>query len=183
MSSNVGRITAGYLRFGDAVRVRTAEAANYHVDIPVSGTMVARTGLRDPVYSDPRTAAVFMPSLPADTGLRQRMRSAVPDASAYGRPSGVGESAWPADHASRSTSRPLSTSPIREAPHWFSVLRMVDVESRRPDGLLTSSARCTTPRADSHRCLDLWPAAQLFRRHPCAGNPQPASAQYRGRWS
>ena len=39
----VGRITVGYLRFGDAVRARTADATNYHVDIPVTGTMVART--------------------------------------------------------------------------------------------------------------------------------------------
>ena len=62
----IGRITAGYLRFGDAMRVRTTEAANYHLDIPIAGSSAMRSGLGPPVYATPSTAAVFMPGRPAE---------------------------------------------------------------------------------------------------------------------
>ncbi|MGX7681204.1 AraC-like ligand-binding domain-containing protein [Jatrophihabitans sp. DSM 45814] len=62
----VGHVTAGYLRLGDAIRVRTADATNYHIDIPVAGRATMRSGRRDRVYCTRRTAAVFMPGLPAD---------------------------------------------------------------------------------------------------------------------
>jgi AraC-like DNA-binding protein len=63
---SIGRITAGFLRFGDAMRIRTAEAANYHLDIPTAGSSVMRSGLGPPVYATPSTGAVFMPGRPAD---------------------------------------------------------------------------------------------------------------------
>jgi AraC-like DNA-binding protein len=69
MSLNVikiGRVTAGYLQFGDAVRIQTVEAANYHVDIPVAGRATMQAGRRDPVYGTRRTAAIFAPGLPVD---------------------------------------------------------------------------------------------------------------------
>lgn len=62
----IGRITAGYLRFGDAMRIRTTEAANYHLDIPTRGSSAMRSGSEPPVYATPSTAAVFMPGRPAD---------------------------------------------------------------------------------------------------------------------
>jgi AraC-like DNA-binding protein len=62
----VGRVTAGYLRFGDVMRVRTSEAVNYHVDIPIAGSSAMRSGSGPPVYATPSTAAVFMPGRPAD---------------------------------------------------------------------------------------------------------------------
>jgi AraC-like DNA-binding protein len=62
----IGRVTAGYLRFGDAMRIRTTEAANYHLDIPTAGSSVMRSGSEPPVYATPSTAAVFMPGRPAD---------------------------------------------------------------------------------------------------------------------
>lgn len=62
----VGRVTAGYLRFGSAIRIRTAEATDYHVDIPVSGTAVMRAGAHGPVYGTPRAARIFMPGYAAD---------------------------------------------------------------------------------------------------------------------
>ena len=62
----IGRITAGYLRFGDAMRIRTTEAANYHLDIPTAGSSAMRSGSGPPVYATPSTAAVFMPGRPAD---------------------------------------------------------------------------------------------------------------------
>ena len=69
MSLNVikiGRVTAGYLQFRDAVRIQTVEAANYHVDIPVAGRATMQAGSRDPVYGTPQTAAIFAPGLPVD---------------------------------------------------------------------------------------------------------------------
>jgi AraC-like DNA-binding protein len=62
----VGRTTAGYLRFGDAIQIRTSEATDYHVDIPLTGRATMRAGLHKPVYGTPRTAAVFTPGYPAD---------------------------------------------------------------------------------------------------------------------
>jgi AraC-like DNA-binding protein len=62
----VGRVTAGYLHFGDALRIQTVEAANYHVDIPLTGRARMQAGPRDPVYGTPQTAAIFAPGLPVD---------------------------------------------------------------------------------------------------------------------
>ena len=62
----VGRVTAGYLRFGDAIRIHTTEATDYHVDIPLTGRATMRAGLRRPFCGTPQTAAVFMPGFPAD---------------------------------------------------------------------------------------------------------------------
>jgi AraC-like DNA-binding protein len=62
----VGRVTAGYLRFGDPVRIRTAEAENYYVGIPMVGSTLARAGLKAPVYSTPKLASVVTPDVPAD---------------------------------------------------------------------------------------------------------------------
>jgi AraC-like DNA-binding protein len=62
----VGRTTAGYLRFGDAIHIRTSEATDYHVDIPLTGRATMRAGLHKPVYGSPKTAAVFMPGYTAD---------------------------------------------------------------------------------------------------------------------
>jgi len=62
----VGRVTAGYVRFGDAIRIHTVEATDYHVDIPVSGRAVMRAGARAPLYGSPQTARIFMPGYAAD---------------------------------------------------------------------------------------------------------------------
>jgi AraC-like DNA-binding protein len=62
----VGRTTAGYLRFGDAIHIRTSDATDYHVDIPLTGRARMRAGLYKPVYGTPQTAAVFTPGYPAD---------------------------------------------------------------------------------------------------------------------
>ena len=62
----VGRVTAGYLRFGAAIDIHTAEATDYHVDIPLTGKAIMRSGLRRPFTGTPRTAGVFMPGHTAD---------------------------------------------------------------------------------------------------------------------
>ena len=62
----IGHITAGYLRFGDAMRIRTTEATNFHLDIPTAGSSAMRSGSQPPIHATPSTAAVFMPGRPAD---------------------------------------------------------------------------------------------------------------------
>jgi AraC-like DNA-binding protein len=60
----VGRVTAGYLQFGDSLRIQTTEAAHYHLDIPVSGTAKMQSGSREPVYGSRHKAALFPTGLP-----------------------------------------------------------------------------------------------------------------------
>jgi AraC-like DNA-binding protein len=62
----VGAITAGYLRYGGGVRLVTADAANYHVNVPVVGSCEQRCGSFEPVLTSPARAAVFMPGHPAE---------------------------------------------------------------------------------------------------------------------
>jgi AraC-like DNA-binding protein len=57
----VADVTVAYARFGHAVEVATAEAENYHVDLPISGSARFRTGRLEPIEGTPRRAAVFMP--------------------------------------------------------------------------------------------------------------------------
>lgn len=68
----VGRVTCGYMRFNDALRLETAEAEHYHIDIPTAGRATMRAGLGQSIYATPRKAGVFMPGRPVaiDTGER-----------------------------------------------------------------------------------------------------------------
>ncbi|GAA1640683.1 AraC family transcriptional regulator [Kribbella alba] len=63
----MGAVTVGYFRYGGAVRMVTADAGNYHVNVPVAGQCEQQCGSLEPVLaSTNRTAAVFMPGYPAD---------------------------------------------------------------------------------------------------------------------
>jgi hypothetical protein len=63
----MGAVTVGYFRYGGAVRMVTADASNYHINVPVAGQCEQQCGSFDPVLaSTNRTAAVFMPGYPAD---------------------------------------------------------------------------------------------------------------------
>jgi len=57
----VGRVTCGYMRFDEAVRIETAEPENYHIDIPTGGRATMRAGLGASVHATQNTAGVFMP--------------------------------------------------------------------------------------------------------------------------
>lgn len=57
----VGRITFGHMRFREPVRIRTTEAVDYHLDIPVRSRMTARTAGGAPLHGTERIAGVFMP--------------------------------------------------------------------------------------------------------------------------
>jgi AraC-like DNA-binding protein len=72
----VGRARIGYVRFSADVRIVTEEAANYHLNIPLSGRSRSRAGNRDEVVSAPGTAVVYMPGEPVElcwtSGIQQR---------------------------------------------------------------------------------------------------------------
>ncbi len=68
----VGRLTCGYMRFQDAVRLETAEAENYHIDIPTSGRAIMRAGLGPPIYGTRQTAGIFMPGRPVTIDCGER---------------------------------------------------------------------------------------------------------------
>ncbi|MEK6344985.1 MAG: AraC family transcriptional regulator, partial [Curtobacterium sp.] len=57
---SAGRITFGYMRFREAVSIRTAEPVDYFIDIPVrsEATMRAARGTR--LRGTERSAGVFM---------------------------------------------------------------------------------------------------------------------------
>jgi AraC-like DNA-binding protein len=65
-ATQVGALTVSYVRVGRDLHVDTAEAENYHVNLPLSGGTRSRSGRLERVESTSRLAAVFMPGLPAD---------------------------------------------------------------------------------------------------------------------
>ena len=62
----LGALTAGRLTYGRRVRLRTADAENFHVNLPLRGRVVSRSGAREPVMTGPRECLVFSPGAPAD---------------------------------------------------------------------------------------------------------------------
>ena len=63
-----GSLTAGLLKFGRHASVHTATASDFHVNIPVSGTAVSRSGINPRALTEPGEAAVFAPQ--ASTEVR-----------------------------------------------------------------------------------------------------------------
>lgn len=61
-----GRITFGYMRFREAVRMRTAEPVDYHLDIPVRSQMTMRAARGTRFRGTEQTAGVFMPGRPVE---------------------------------------------------------------------------------------------------------------------
>ena len=68
----VGRLTCGYMQFQHPVRIQTAEAENYHVDIPTRGRATMRAGHGSPVHGTQQTAGVFMPGRPVELDIGER---------------------------------------------------------------------------------------------------------------
>ncbi|HEU5036671.1 MAG TPA: AraC family transcriptional regulator [Nocardioides sp.] len=62
----LGALTAGRLTFGRPVRLRTAEAANFHVNIPLHGRAASSNGSGEPVSTSPGEGLVFSPGAPAE---------------------------------------------------------------------------------------------------------------------
>jgi AraC-like DNA-binding protein len=62
----LGALTVGRLSYGRRVHLRTADAANFHVNIPLRGRVSSRSGTRDPVTTGPGNGLVFSPEAPAE---------------------------------------------------------------------------------------------------------------------
>jgi AraC-like DNA-binding protein len=62
----IGALTAGRLTYGPRVRLRTADAENFHVNIPLRGHAATRRGTGDPVTTKPGEGVVFSPGAPAE---------------------------------------------------------------------------------------------------------------------
>ena len=62
----LGALTAGRLTYGRRVHLRTAEATNFHVNIPLRGRAVSSNGTGEPVTTGPGEGLVFSPGAPAE---------------------------------------------------------------------------------------------------------------------
>jgi AraC-like DNA-binding protein len=131
----LGRATVGSIRFESGVRIRTGEAENFHVDIPLSGRAVSRVGGADQVITNPGSAQVFMPGERADLEWSADIQQlcVMVEKSALERQL--------ATLLGVELPRPLSfttTMDLRTpgGETWMRVLRLVDHELRRDDGLL-----------------------------------------------
>jgi AraC-like DNA-binding protein len=62
----MGALTAGRLTYSRRVRLRTADAENFHVNFPLRGRAASRSGTRVPVATRPGEGLVFSPGEPAE---------------------------------------------------------------------------------------------------------------------
>ena len=62
----LGALTAGRLTYGRRVHLRTADAANFHVNLPLRGHAATRRGTGEPVTTQPGEGVVFSPGAPAE---------------------------------------------------------------------------------------------------------------------
>jgi len=68
----VGRVTCGHMSFVDAVSIETAEAEDYHVDIPTAGRAAMRAAIGATIHGTRKTAGVFMPGRPVQITTEDR---------------------------------------------------------------------------------------------------------------
>ncbi len=62
----LGALTVGRLTYGRPVRLRTAEAENFHVNLPLRGRVASRLGTAERVTTGPGEGLVFSPGAPAE---------------------------------------------------------------------------------------------------------------------
>ncbi len=130
----MGCLTAGYLRYGPEVGMRTTQAGHYHVNIALTGAVRSRCGRRDEVDSARSQAAVFMPGDPADilwgAGSAQLCIMLARDRVDRELESLLGR---PLDRALEfDVGMDLTTS---AAAAWMDTVELVEREATRPNGL------------------------------------------------
>lgn len=130
----MGCLTAGYLRYGPEVRMRTTQSHHYHVNIALTGAVRSRCGRRDEVDSARAHAAVFMPGDPADilwgAGSAQLCMMLARDRVDRELESLLGR---PLDRALEfDVGMDFTTS---GAAAWLHAVDLVEREASRPDGL------------------------------------------------
>ncbi|MFC7496805.1 MULTISPECIES: AraC family transcriptional regulator [unclassified Nocardioides] len=62
----LGALTVARLTYGRPVRLRTADAENFHVNVPLHGRAASRSGSGEPVTTSPGEGLVFSPGMPAE---------------------------------------------------------------------------------------------------------------------
>lgn len=62
----VGPLTFARLTYGRPVRLHTADAENFHVNVPLQGRASSRSGSSEPVTTSPGEGLVFSPGAPAE---------------------------------------------------------------------------------------------------------------------
>jgi AraC-binding-like domain len=153
---HMGCLTAGYLRYGPEVGMRTAQAGHYHVNIALSGAVRSRCGRRDEVDSARSQASVFMPGDPADilwgAGSAQLCMMLDRDRVDRELESLLGR---PLDRALEfDVGMDLTTS---AAAAWMHSVELVLREASRPNGLTRFPLAARTSRAwSSTGCC--WPS-------------------------
>jgi len=65
-------VTVGRLSYGADARLTTAEASQYHVNLPISGRAVSRVGAGEAISAEPGQATVFLPGRPAEITWLER---------------------------------------------------------------------------------------------------------------
>jgi AraC-like DNA-binding protein len=128
-------VTAGYVRFGRDVEVVTAEADNYHVNLPITGGTDSRSGRLERVQATPQRAAMFMPGLPADIGWRADCAQfclMFPRRQLHQELEAM---------LDRPLARPIEFAPAMDLTTdrgraWVDTLWLIERESRRPNNLL-----------------------------------------------
>jgi AraC-like DNA-binding protein len=131
----VGEVTISYVRLGCDVQVDTVEAENYHVNLPVSGGTVSRSGRLERVETTPGRAAVFMPGLPADIAWRA---GCAQFCLMFPRPVLLQELEAMLGRPPR---EPITFSPAMDVTSgagqaWLDALRLIERQARYSQGLL-----------------------------------------------
>jgi AraC-like DNA-binding protein len=65
-AARIGQATVGRLSYGRSIRLLTDDARHFHINTPMSGRALSRTGASDPLVTEPGQGAVFAPGAPAD---------------------------------------------------------------------------------------------------------------------
>ncbi|MXG91770.1 AraC family transcriptional regulator [Nocardioides flavescens] len=134
-AAHFGQVTAGVLGYGRAVGMTTEPLVDFHVDLPLRGTVVLDDGRGSRTVATPGHAGVFDPGAPAslDWSADSKQLCLMMPRSVVER-----ELEWV---LGRSLPTPLSFHfdlDLRTGPGrgWWSVLRLVLDEITRPSGLV-----------------------------------------------
>jgi AraC-like DNA-binding protein len=133
---DLGLATVGTLRFGADVRMVTADAANYHLNLPLTGRcQSARSGMPDVVVV-PGSGEVFVPGTPADLRWRSDTEQicVMLDRSAVERTLSAMLGRDLREPLRFDRTLDLDTS---AGQTWGHILKLISHETRRRTGLLT----------------------------------------------
>jgi AraC-like DNA-binding protein len=131
-----GPVTIGDLGFGTDVRIRYGELGAYHVDVPLSGSLIWRQGNDEPRRATTATAAVFQPV--GDTVLDRWQGNCRLLAVKIDKTALENTLSDLIDAPVRSPVRfgPVLDTTCGRGAGWLRLLGLVAADAGRPDGLL-----------------------------------------------